>query len=288
MPKNLFITIGDVCISIEGDPPNPSREIPRAYQPFIATGSPEIRLRMHLGTPETSGEKKLFDSSPIWTLHRQGKGFVIKIYENIEGGEQILFIPPDFRKADFYLTGPGGSFKDLFYGPTLELLMVNYLAQDAGVIVHACGINRHGRGILFVGESGAGKSTLAKLWDQEKGIDILSDDRIIVRKKAGQFWMYGTPWHGEAKFVSDKGVRLEKIFFLQHDQKNSIKDVHGTSPILQFLKASFPPFWDAKGVEFTLEFLNDLVVSLPCRELSFTPDRSVIDYIKAQGTRHKA
>jgi hypothetical protein len=213
---------------------------------------------------------------------------VIKIYENIEGGKQILLVFPDFRKADFYLTGPGGSFKDLFYGPTLELLMVNYLAQDAGVIVHACGINRHGRGILFVGESGAGKSTLAKLWDQEKGIDILSDDRIIVRKKAGQFWMYGTPWHGEAKFVSDKGVRLEKIFFLQHDQKNSIKDVHGTSPILQFLKASFPPFWDAKGVEFTLEFLNDLVVSVPCRELSFTPDRSVIDYIKAQGTGHKA
>ena len=288
MPKNLFITIGDVCISIEGDPQNPNQEIPPACQPFIATGSPEIRLRMHLGTTETSDEKKLFDNSPIWTLHRQGKGFVIKIYENIEGAKQILLVFPDFRKADLYLTGPGGSFNDLFYGPTLELLMVNYLAQDSGVIVHACGINRDnrdGRGILFVGESGAGKSTLAKLWDQEKGIDILSDDRIIVRKKAGQFWMYGTPWHGEAKFVSAKGVRLEKIFFLQQDHKNSIKAVQGTYPILQFLKASFPPFWDAKGVEFALEFFNDLAVSVPCRELSFKPDNSIIDYIKAHGER---
>jgi hypothetical protein len=234
---------------------------------------------MHLGTPETSCEEKLFDSSPIWTLHRQGQGFVIKINEHIEGAKQILLVFPDFRKAALYITGPGRSFNDLFYGPTLELLMVNYLAQDRGVIVHACGINRHGRGILFVGESGAGKSTLAELWNQEEGIDILSDDRIIVRKKAGRFWVYGTPWHGEAKFVSAKGIRLEKIFFLQQDQKNSIKDVQGTYPILQFLKASFPPFWDAKGMECAMEFFNDLAVSVPCRELSFTPDRSIIDFI---------
>jgi serine kinase of HPr protein (carbohydrate metabolism regulator) len=95
----------------------------------------------------------------------------------------------------------------------MELLMVNYLAQERGVIIHGCGIEKNGKGILFVGESGAGKSTLAKLWDQEDGVDVLSDDRIIVRKKGEQFWMYGTPWHGDAKFASPETVRLERILF---------------------------------------------------------------------------
>ena len=161
----------------------------------------------------------------------------------------------------------------------MELLMVNYLAQGRGVIIHSCGIASKGRGILFVGESMAGKSTLAKMWDQENGFDVLSDDRTIVRKRGHQFWMYGTPWHGDAKFGSPRGVRLERIFFLRHGQKNSIKEIKGIDPVSQLLTCSFPPYWDPRGMAFTLEIFTDLTDDIPCQSLSFRPERSAIDHV---------
>ena len=172
-----------------------------------------------------------------------------------------------------------GSFIDPFYGPTMELLMVNYLAQGSGVIIHSCGIAMNGRGILFVGESGAGKSTLAKMWNQESGVDVLSDDRIIVRKKGHQFWMYGTPWHGDARLASPRRVRLESIFFLRHGQNNSIKEIKGIDPVSQLLTSSFPPYWDPQGMAFTLEVFTDLTAHVPCQELAFKPERSALDLV---------
>jgi hypothetical protein len=52
--------------------------------------------------------------------------------------------------------------------------------------------------------------------------------------------------------------------------------------VVEFLKASFPPFWNSPGVEFAMAFLSDLTEKVPCRELSFKPDNSVIQFIKAQ------
>jgi len=188
-------------------------------------------------------------------------------------------LPPHLESADLYFADKSGPFLDPFYGPTMELLMVNYLAKGRGVIIHSCAIARKGRGILFVGESTAGKSTLAKMWDQENGFDVLSDDRTVVRKKGHQFWMYGTPWHGEAKFGSPRGVRLERIFFLRHGQKNSIKEIKGIDPVSQLLTCSFPPYWDPQGMAFTLEIFTDLAADIPCQSLSFRPERSAIDHV---------
>jgi len=285
MSKELEITIGDVSISIEGDAQISDWEIPPAYRPFIGPGKTDISLRLHRGVPDTLVGKKVFDCPPIWTLYRQNGTSVIKIFQELSGLKRTLVLPRHPEKADLYFLDKSDPFLDPFYGPTMELLMVNYLAQGRGVIIHSCGIASNGGGILFVGESGAGKSTLARMWDQENGFDVLSDDRTIVRKKGHQFWMYGTPWHGDAKFGSPRGVRLEKIFFLRHGQKNSIKEIKGIDPVSQLLTSSFPPFWDPQGMAFTLEIFTDLTAHIPCQELAFKPEKSALDLVERITTR---
>ena len=130
-----------------------------------------------------------------------------------------------------------------------------------------------------MGFRGAGKSTLARMWDQENGVDVLSDDRIIVRKKRRHFWMYGTPWHGDARLASPRGVRLERIFFIRHGQNNSIKKINGIDPVSQLLTCSFPPYWDPQGMASTLELFTNLTARVPCQELAFKPEESAINYI---------
>ena len=279
MSKELKIRIGDVSISIQGDAQTSDWEITLAYLPFIAPGETDINLRLHQGLPHTLVGERVFDCPPIWSLYRQNGASVIKIFDKLSGLERALVLSSHLEKTDLYFSDKSGPFLDPFYGPTMELLMVNYLAQGRGVIIHSCGIASKGRGILFVGESGAGKSTLARMWDQEDGIDVLSDDRTIVRKKGHQFWMYGTPWHGDAKFGSPRGVRLERIFFLRHGQKNSIKEIKGIDPVSQLLTCSFPPYWDPQGMAFTLEIFTDLTAQVLCQSLSFRPERSAIDHV---------
>jgi hypothetical protein len=288
MAKNINIEIAGISIAIDSEDGLDNWDILSAYRPFVCNRKADIHLRMLRGNPTISTAAQVFDSSPIWTLHRQGDTTAFKIFGQLHDQKRILSFGPDIHTAKLYFPDADGDFVDPFYGPTLELLLIQYLAQDRGMIVHACGIDDGGRGMLFVGESGAGKSTLSNLWYQENGAAIFSDDRIILREKDGEYWMYGTPWHGEATFVLPRSVKLEHIFFLQHDHNNAIRTLNRADTVVEFLKASFPPFWDSQGVEFAMAFLSDLTETVPCEALAFKPDRSAIDFIRAQGVRHKA
>ena len=275
--KNVAIRIADVVISIEG---KISGEIASAYLPFIGQGKPDISLRLHRGISEIVVGEKVFECPPIWTLYRENGTSVIRLFPEMGDLQRTLFFPHPLKHADLYFADNCTRFIDPYFGPTIELLLMHYLAQEKGVTLHGCGIVLEDKGILFLGESGAGKSTLARMWDQENGVDILSDDRVIVRKQGSQFRVYGTPWHGEATFGSPREAKLERIFFLKHGQKNSLKEMKGIDPLSHLLTCSFPPLWDSQAMEFILEFFSHLATKVPCQELSFRPEKSVLALVK--------
>jgi hypothetical protein len=151
------------------------------------------------------------------------------------------------------------------------------------VEIHSCGVgDADGRGYLFVGESGAGKSTSARLWLGEEGVELLSDDRIIVRREGERFWMYGTPWHGEAELSEPRRVELKRIFFLRHGARNELVPQTRIEAAARLFSNAFPTFYNAEGLSFTLEFLDELTQSVPCAELEFVPDRGVVDFVRGQ------
>jgi hypothetical protein len=277
MSNNVVIRIGDVAISIEG---HVSGEIEPAYLPFIGQGKADISLRLHHGPPDIAVGEKVFESPPIWTLYRKNGVSVIRLFPEMDNLQRTLFLPHHLKHADLYFADDSIRFTDPYFGPIIELLLMHYLAQERGIILHACGIVIEDKGILFVGESGAGKSTLARLWDQENGADILSDDRIIVRKQGRELRVYGTPWHGEAAFGSPREARLERIFFLSHGHKNFTKETTGLDPVARLLTCSFPPLWDPKAMEFSLEFFSQIADRVPFQELNFKPEKSVLALVK--------
>jgi hypothetical protein len=279
MPENIKIRVGDELVSITGYPQNPGEKIPEAYLPFVSEGKTDLSVRFLRGEPKFEDEHRQFESPPIWTLYNSNGTRIIRIYEKMPGQKRIIVLSSDLNSADLYFPTDTDTAVDPFSGPTLELLMINYLARGRGVIVHGCGIEKGGEGMLFIGESGAGKSTMANLWNSEGGIQIISDDRVIVRKKGNDFWMYGTPWHGEAQFVSPCSVPLKKMLFLHHAVENEIHPLNGAATVRQLLQCSFPPFWDAEGMEFALELFSELSAAVPCYQLNFKPDPSAIQIV---------
>ena len=167
--------------------------------------------------------------------------------------------------------------------PLDELLFTNFLALGKGTEVHACGVtDSQGRGHLFVGQSTAGKTTIARLWENEPGVTVLSDDRIILRRIENKIWMYGTPWHGEAMLASPSRAPLTAVYFLEKGQKNELISQKASDSISHFFTCSFPPFYNRDALDFTLSFLEDVVKTVPSYALKFTPDKSAVEFIKGE------
>ena len=279
MIENTQFTIGDITISVEGDSKLTALGIPSAYQPFIKDGKTDVTLRLHEKIFVPTVGEKIFDSPPIWSLYRHNGSSILRIFDEMPGYGRTLVLPQDIENTDLYFDDSTGKYYNPYFGPTIELLMVNYLAQGRGIIIHGCGIKKNDRGFLFAGESGAGKTTMARIWSQESDVEVLSDDRTIIRKKDDHFVMYGTPWHGEGKFGSPGSVKLDQIFFINHARENSIMKSNNAQSVTQFLQCSFPPFWDTAGMEYSMDVFSELAAAIPCQLLSFKPDKSIVEFI---------
>jgi hypothetical protein len=121
---------------------------------------------------------------------------------------------------------------------------------------------------------------MAKLWGDEPGIQVLSDDRIILREIGDTIWMYGTPWHGEAMLASPTRVPLRRIYFLEKGKRNELFSLKPPNSITRLFACSFPPFHNRDALNFTLAFFEEVVNTVPCYELRFTPDKSVVEFIR--------
>jgi hypothetical protein len=282
----IKIKIADITICFDRNGIDFGIELAPAYRPFFVDSQPDLITHLKDDIPDFSLKEVLFDAAPVWTLYREGGRAIIKVFpeEEIPFLERMLVFDSRFRSADLYIR-PNTLYSSLPLDPLMfpvgELLMINFLASNRGVILHSCGIEIGGEGFLFVGISGAGKSTLASMWEKEGNVTILSDDRIIVRKIDGAFWMYGTPWHGDVKLASPRGVPLKKVFFIRHDVENAVKKLAGIEAVSKYLVCSFPPFWNPEGMQFTLSFLSDLSSRVPGYDLGFLPDSTAIDFVMA-------
>jgi hypothetical protein len=227
----------------------------------------------------------LFDPGGHWQLFRAGDAHVFRFRSAAYGSG-------DYREARFeegftrgvvtlhheYFDG-GRAANPLEY-PLDELWMTNLLARGRGVEVHALGIrDADGRGHLFLGHSGAGKSTMARLWEAA-GALILSDDRIILRRDGDAVWMYGTPWHGEARLAAAERTRVDRIFIIGHGNANALRDLVPAPAVGELFARSFVPFYDAGPIAFTLDFLHFVAGAVPCAALSFVPDPSIVAFAR--------
>jgi len=162
----------------------------QSLEPFRAdTEAFDINIELdwvsRLSPPEKA---KAFDSDTTWCLYDSSGEFQFDLRSGpgVQPHKRLL-INRKFSRGSLLMSEEffaGACYQpDPFGYPLDELLIMHRLTQEKAIELHGTGIVRaNGDANLFVGHSGAGKSTTTRLWTDVEDVEVLSDDRIIVRR----------------------------------------------------------------------------------------------------------
>ena len=284
--KRYKLSFGEIIFSLSTTS-HLDLTIPKPHETFLVSeGKPDIFLTSEYGTvPSIQLDEKLFQTDGMWSLYRSNHRHVFHFQspEIEDTPHRLAVIEPDYDSGTIYTRIKDSGREDCynpFNYPLDEILTLSMLSRHRGMIVHACGIIYNNQGMLFIGTSGAGKTTLAESFREESGITLLSDDRIIIRNIDNGYNIYGTPWHGDALIASQQNASLKKIFFIKHDERNRLTELRPIDAASRLFVCCFPTFWDTEGISSTLGLCERLSAQVPCYELGFVPDESVIELLR--------
>jgi len=323
--RNAF-SVGGVSVEIVGDSAEDVTLVAQlqCFRAHAAISDIRIRVQRVPQLSPVPGER-LFDSGTTWRLEQDTAGYRFDFVAPVFGSAPFkrLLIDRLFSCATLQISAQSfvnshATPEPLGY-PLDELLIMHRLTQEKAIELHGTGIVRpNGDANLFVGHSGAGKSTTTRLWTEVEEVEVLSDDRIIVRRdgsiserihgngasqhgigvlrlrdcsasrsnlsaqddKKHGMRMYGTPWHGEAMYASPNSAPLTRIFVLEHGHGNVITLLTPSQAVAELFARSFVPFHRHEYVESALSFLEELANAVPIYRYAFEPDQRAVDKIR--------
>ncbi|MFC1674566.1 hypothetical protein ACFL1K_01535 [Candidatus Omnitrophota bacterium] len=273
------------------------QRIPERFKNFFYHGRarPQIRIKVKIvdQLPKVQNAKPIFitrhfqDGNENWRLLKKRDSYIYK--SPLKSKQQLMLVNKNFDRVTAYLIpkdekGKAWRPDDLIYD-FIQVLLISYLAlHKKGIIVHGIGLKDiNGRGLLFAGKSGAGKSTTARIWNRFSRAMILNDDRIIVRRLNGRYFIYGCPWYGDFSdylYSKMEAAPLERLFFIHHSPNNNTRQISQKAAFNQLYPALFPTFWDKQNLENIVSFCQDLLKEVNCYNLGFLNNKKIISFVR--------
>jgi hypothetical protein len=284
---NFYIHCNDMPVLVE------TQSV--SYTPFLTekavSGAGSLTIDVVLNNtkefPSTEALTEIFEDCGSWAMFMNGDEHYLVVNPSLSGGpECIVRFNPRFEKAVVYcgamdiveVAGKKMVRNPITY-PVDQLLVMYTLADREGVLIHSSGVEFHGHGYMLSGRSGAGKSTISRKF-ASAGHEVLSDDRIVVRKIDSELRMFGTPWSGEAGIAGNKDLPLHGIFFLHHGEEQLIKKIPPNEAIKRLMPVTSIPWYDKSMLTKVLTFCEEIVSACPAYDLFFRPDINVQETFK--------
>ncbi|MBO5927474.1 MAG: hypothetical protein J6Q32_01300 [Clostridia bacterium] len=157
--------------------------------------------------------------------------FIIKIEKSDIEREKSACYPEDYPES---------------YLETLALSRIfssKLLSQYQGMLFHCSSVKYNGNAYLFTAPSGTGKSTHASYWKRllgDKAV-IINDDKPIIRRINGKFYLFGSPWNGKHHIGVNDYAPLKAICVLTRGEQNSIEKINAEKAIPVLLEQTVRP-----------------------------------------------
>ncbi len=249
---------------------------------LVHNGIPE--LKKVLNDPIYSAQ---FNGSELWRIEQDGNGLRFHVYdpEPPYALQQVAELNEDRSIWNVYMEPSILEEKKVLYPllyPFGPLVMYYMTVKRDAIMIHGSGIADNNIGRIFTGVSGKGKTTMAKLW-YNAGAEVLNDDRLIISKEKGDYVVHNTPM-----FYQDKPrhASLESIYLIHHAPSNELNRVTGSEAVSRLSANLIQHGYNADLVSRYLNFLTEMVETIPVYTLGFVPNETVVDTIREQQIEH--
>lgn len=263
------------------------------FESFLTTSAepPDIDLAIKVvkQLPDIPYKELIFDASHgLWRLYSLSSGYLLESADTQSLAPCTRsMISEDFSRIQAWVCEHHSERGDgwvpmQIINPLVEVCLVTKLAREGGVLLHAAGVLTEAGSWAFTGSSGAGKSTLSDFF-ASRGACVLSDERIIIRKGADGFVVYGTPWVGISRHAKNRTGSLTGLYCIRHGVGSHRMQRLSPRALSQFvLRQCFLPHWDRDAMDRTLAFLSELIDRVDCFDLAFVNQRDIVDYLQEQ------
>ncbi len=171
--------------------------------------------------------------------------------------------------------------------PTDQIWLAPLLADRSAALIHSSAAIVNGQGLVFVGHSSAGKSTTVRMLQEaarrpsaSMQVEILCDDRNVVRRWPEGWRVHGTWSHGDVPDVSGASAPLRAILFLEQDQRNVLIPLLDRKQIWKRLLATLiKPAVTAEWWQKELAVLEQIVSEVPCYTMFFDQSGGIVPHL---------
>jgi MoaA/NifB/PqqE/SkfB family radical SAM enzyme len=299
-----YYEIAGITFQVDSDLPINAKTFHPKFEAFRVSGpgTDPATIQLHFSLPDLGGRDlgtELYRKPP-WAIYRQNGSYIylgISPKANDPALHCIATFNKEHTKARIYhdavreAAWVKGDIHSLTLFPSDQILIARLLADRQGCYLHSAGAILDGAGMLFVGHSEAGKSTITRLLSEagdaeNKGekrtvngpaIEILCDDRNIVRRLEDGWRVYGTWSHGEVPLVSAASAPLKAILFLEKAAENTLAPLNDNREIIRRLLACvIKPFVTADWWNKTLDIIERMACEVPCYLMRFDTSGTIV------------
>lgn len=148
-------------------------------------------------------------------------------------------------------------------------VICDYIIDRRGFFLHCSCLKFEEKAIIFTAPSGTGKSTHTRLWREylKDQVEMINDDKPLVREEDGIFTIFGTPWDGKHHIGNNISAPIGAVFFLKQAKENKVEKVDSVTALTLLLQQTVIP--KTKGaLQILLDMLSRLIETVPMYELS--------------------
>jgi MoaA/NifB/PqqE/SkfB family radical SAM enzyme len=285
-----YYEIASITIRVDSDLPITDNTFRSKFELFQVDrpGDDVITIRHHFSLPDLDGRdlgKEIYRQPP-WIIYRKGNSWLylgISPREEDKRIHRIAVFNKDYTRAQIYSPNDEryrkGDLNSLTSFPSDQILVAQLLADREGCYIHSGGVILDGKGLLFAGHSDAGKSTMVTLLKDE--VEILCDDRNIVRKWPEGYKVHGTWSHGDVPDVSPSSAPLKAILFLEQARDNLIIPLEDRGEIMRKLYAFLvKPLVTIEWWDKMFTFMEKMVREVDFYIVQFDKSGRVVDLLK--------
>lgn len=170
-----------------------------------------------------------------------------------------------------YKPGDGICESTALYRKFIYILMDKY----DGFFFHCSAVAVENRAIMFTAQSGTGKSTHRGLWvkNYKDRVVVINDDKPVVRKTDGVFFVYGTPWQGKENLGCNIKVPAKALCLLSRSKTNSICKAGTAAVVARMMNQVIRP-QDMGLMDKLLALLDEFITQVDCYDLRVNMDDS--------------